>query len=135
MRLTRDILAGFVLIPILSSCNLVGDRAACADPYFLAVRPELPQSATDVEEICMSGLNPTVISNFSLDAGDVERFKTWSEISKWKPQSVNWIDRLIWHRKSAIAGSYGNGAVMRDITIYSRSDGKYEIDYRGTDID
>jgi hypothetical protein len=128
-------LAGFVLVTILSSCNLLGDRAACTDPYFLAIRPELPQSATEVEEICMSGFNPTVISSFSLDAGDVEGFKRWSEITAWQQLSMNWIDRLIWHRTSAIAGTYGNGAVMRDITIYSRSDGKYEIDYRGTDID
>jgi hypothetical protein len=112
------------------------DSVECAAHITEAWQITPPASATDVNERCANGFNPTYEVNFSIAAEDARAFMDSTLLTNWQSTPLAGVfDEDTARAQSYFVGSYGDGAVYIESFIDTSDPQKYRVHYVATFVD
>ena len=129
----RYIAALLALIVIsVAGCSLLGDTVDCASPNFHGYRITPPPSASNVQESCSNGINPTYRASFTMAAGDLVAFQQSTfvkDIPNWQTTapSKSQFSQEAAQAKSLLYGTFGDGAILEEILIDTSHAQQYKV--------
>jgi hypothetical protein len=129
-----------VVISVVGYGALTNDTVDCASGVFYGYRLEVPSNATNVQETCRNGLNPTYQSSFSISPSDLDAVKKEayiSAISTWQTTvpGDSAFQAQAAQAKSLLYGIFSNGAVAAEVLIDTSSAELYTLYVRLVNID
>jgi hypothetical protein len=130
-----------ILIPLvlsMTACGLIfsGDSVACEGHITESWHVTPPPSATNLEEHCQNGIQPSYDARFSMAAADAEAFMQDSGITDWETNS----GAGVMEDEAARAGSYevgtfGDGAYYVEVLIDTSDPQQYQVHYSAAFVD
>lgn len=113
---------------------------ASLDDIVASLQPELPASATALEESCTEGFAPgnaTVRVTFTMTPEELEAFMQGTPITEWQetvPADYTY-NGAPFSPASAIYGDYGDGAIYTEILIDISDPALYTVYYSNSFVD
>lgn len=138
----KYILLAIVLLMavVVGYSALTNDTVDCNSAGFYGYRLAIPQNATNVQESCRNGLNPTYQSSFTITPDDLEAVKQGSyikDISTWQTSvpGDSAFNAQAEQAQSLLYGIFSNGAVAAEVLIDTSNSELYKLYVRLVNID
>lgn len=138
----KYIIAALVLImvAVIGYTTLTNDAVDCNSAGFNGYRLAVPANASNVQESCRNGLNPTYQSSFTISPSDLDALKQGNyikEISTWQTSvpDDSAFNAQAAQATSLLYGIFSNGAVAAEVLIDTSSQELYKLYVRLVNID
>jgi hypothetical protein len=122
----------------IAACGLIfsDDSVSCEGHVTESWHVTPPPSATNLEEHCQNGFQPSYDARFSMSAADVETFKQSTGITTWQTNS----GAGVMEDEAARAGSYqvgmfGDGAYYVEVLVDTTDPQQVQVYYSAAFVD
>jgi hypothetical protein len=130
-----------ILLPLLVSATACGlifsdDSVSCEGHITESWQVTPPPSATNLEEHCQNGIQPSYDARFSMSAADVEVFKQSTGITNWQTNSgAGVMEDEVAGAQSYMVGTFGDGAYYVEVLIDTTDSQQYQVYYSAAFVD